>query len=225
VNKIRVLLLDDQTLFHERLARLLATEDEFELVAQCSTREEALFLVDHYAIDLALLDFDLGDDTGLRFIVDASAAGYSGKILLVAAGVSPIDAALLQEQGVSGIFLKHGSPARLLDAIRAVMRGRNWIDAEMENDGPTQADPEEKARTSDLLTPRERQVLRCVFEGLINKQIAARIRVSQSSVKVTLQQLFDKTGVRTRSQLVRFAIERSLEADKNGETPASHKLN
>ena len=135
MNKIRVLLLDDQMLFRERLARLLATEDDFELVAQCSTREEALFLVDHYAIDLVLLDFDLGDDTGLRFIVDASAAGYNGKILLVAAGVSPMDAALLKRQGISGIFLKHGSPARLLDAIRAVVRGRNWIGAEIENDG------------------------------------------------------------------------------------------
>ena len=125
MNKIRVLLLDDHTLFREGLARFLAAEDDFELVAQCSTREEALFLVDHYAIDLVLLDFDLGDDTGLRFIVDASAAGYNGKILLVAAGVSPMDAALLQEQGISGIFLKHGSAARLLDARQVCAHARS----------------------------------------------------------------------------------------------------
>lgn len=221
MNKIRLLLLDDHALFREGLARLLATEDEFELVAQCSTSEEALALVGRSAIDLVLLDFDLGEDTGLRFVVAASAAGYKGKILVVAAGVSPIDSVLLQEQGISGIFLKHGSPARLLDAIRTVARGQNWIDSRIENDGPTQANPKEKSRTNDLLTSRERQVLRCVFEGLINKQIAARIGVSQSSVKATLQQLFDKTGVRTRSQLVRFAIERSLEEDKDGETHSS----
>jgi DNA-binding NarL/FixJ family response regulator len=150
MTNIRLLLLDEHTLFREGLARLLATEDEFELVAECTTREEALFLVDHYAIDLMLLDLDLGDDPGLRFISDASAAGYRGKILLVAAGVSPVDAALLQERGISGIFFKQGSPARLLDAIRAVMRGRNLVDAEIENDASMEANPEEKARTSDM---------------------------------------------------------------------------
>ena len=61
------------------------------------------------------------------------------------------------------------------------------------------------------LTPREQQVLRGVLEGLTNKEIAHDIGVSLSSVKASLQQLFDKTGVRTRSQLVRIAIERSLE--------------
>ena len=61
------------------------------------------------------------------------------------------------------------------------------------------------------LTPRELQVLRSIFEGLTNKEIAHKIGASQSSVKATLQRLFEKTGVRTRAQLVRIAIERSLE--------------
>jgi len=65
------------------------------------------------------------------------------------------------------------------------------------------------------LTQREQQVLRSVFEGLTNKEIAYRIGASQSSVKATLQNLFEKTGVRTRSQLVRIAIERSLETARN----------
>ncbi len=64
--------------------------------------------------------------------------------------------------------------------------------------------PESK---TERFTERERQVLSYVFEGLINKEIAERIGVSESSVKATLQQLFSKTGVRTRSQLVRVALE------------------
>jgi DNA-binding CsgD family transcriptional regulator len=60
------------------------------------------------------------------------------------------------------------------------------------------------------LTEREQRVLQSVFEGLGNKEIGARIGVSESAVKTTLQQLFHKTGVRTRSQLVRIALERSL---------------
>ena len=61
-----------------------------------------------------------------------------------------------------------------------------------------------------LLTEREQEVLRAIFEGLTNKEIAARIGVSESAVKATLQQLFQKTRVRTRSQLVRIALEASL---------------
>ena len=64
------------------------------------------------------------------------------------------------------------------------------------------------------LTEREDQVLRGVFEGLANKEIAAKIGVSENSVKATLQQLFQKTGVRTRSQLVRIAIEGPLRTNK-----------
>jgi DNA-binding NarL/FixJ family response regulator len=61
------------------------------------------------------------------------------------------------------------------------------------------------------LTPREQKVLRCVFEGLSNKEMAYELGVSLSSVKATLQHLFDKMRVRTRGQLVRIAVERSLE--------------
>jgi DNA-binding NarL/FixJ family response regulator len=211
--KIRLLLLDDHILFREGLVRLLATEDDFELVAQCGTCADALRLLDGYAIDLVLLDFDLGDDTGARFISAAESTGYPGKILLVTAGVSPIDSALLWDRGISGIFLKHGSPSTLLDAIRTTAAGRIWIDPKVESYSPTQRHSD-GPRIGELLTPREQQVLRCVFEGLINKQIAVRLGVSQSSVKATLQQLFEKTGVRTRSQLVRFAVERSLETEK-----------
>ncbi|HEY0264011.1 MAG TPA: response regulator transcription factor [Granulicella sp.] len=220
MNKTRLLLLDDHVLFREGLVRLLATEGEFELVAQCNTCEEALAVLDRQAVDLVLLDFDLGNETGTRFLTEAHAAGHRHSVLLVTAGVSPVDSALLWEKGISGIFLKHGSPATLLEAIRAAASGQRWLEATMETGVSEQVHPDERLQGAKLLTARELQVLRCVFEGLINKQIAARIGVSESSVKATLQQLFDKTGVRTRSQLVRFALERSLGAE-NDKRPSS----
>jgi len=70
--------------------------------------------------------------------------------------------------------------------------------------GGTGSGQESKA---ERFTERERQVLSCVFEGMVNKEIAERIGVSESSVKATLQQLFSKTGVRTRGELVRVALE------------------
>ncbi len=205
-HRTRLLLLDDHTLFREGLVRLLSTEESFEIAAQCSSVVEALTQIRSRMVDLVLLDFDLGPETGLHFLSAASEAGYKGKILLVTAGVSPIDLALLKKQGVYSIFPKHGSPSDLLAAIHAAANGEKQMDLGLDDEIP-----EEALAGGNFLTMREHQVLRCVFEGLINKQIAARIGVSQSSVKATLQKIFAKTGVRTRSQLVRFAIERSLE--------------
>jgi DNA-binding NarL/FixJ family response regulator len=214
MNKIRLLLLDDHILFREGLTRLLATEEGVEIVAQCGTTSEAVRLLESHAIDLVLLDFDLGYDTGLRFISSALAAGSTSRILLVTAGFSAADSAAVWNHGISGVFLKHGSPATLLQAIRTVAAGRKWIDLKVAPPSTTKLRRDEP-KVGEILTSREQQVLRCVFEGLINKQIAARIGISQSSVKATLQHLFEKTGVRTRSQLVRFAIERSLETEKS----------
>jgi DNA-binding NarL/FixJ family response regulator len=208
--RIRLLLLDDHVLFREGLRRLLVSETDFETVAECGTLAEALDAISRNAIDIVLLDFDLEEDTGSRFISAAAAQGYKGKILMVTAGMTPLDIAVARKLGISGIFLKHSSPATLLEAIRAVAAGAEWMDPKIAQAG---ADVAKSGAPSgkEPLTPREQQVLRSVFEGLSNKEIAHRIGASQSSVKATLQNLFEKTGVRTRGQLVRIAIERSLE--------------
>ena len=210
MQNIRLLLLDDHVLFREGLRRLLVSEADFKTVAECGTLAEALGVLSKSEIDLVLLDFDLEEDTGARFISSAAAMGYQGKILMVTAGMSPLDIAVARKLGISGIFLKHSSPAMLLEAIRSVAAGGEWMD-------PKITHPATEATASDVpdettpLTPREQLVLRSVFEGLSNKEIAYRMGVSQSSVKATLQNLFEKTGVRTRGQLVRIALERSLE--------------
>jgi DNA-binding NarL/FixJ family response regulator len=202
--RIRLLLLDDHVLFREGVSRLLETESDFEVVAQSGTPAEALEALAHAAVDVVLLDYDLDAETGTRFISAASAAGYRGKILMVTAGMSEAQCSLAWKLGISGIALKHSSPGRLLEAIRTVVQGGSW------NDQEAIARARPAARPYGL-TPREKQVLRGVLEGLTNREIAQQVGASLSSVKASLQQLFDKTGVRTRSQLVRVAVERSLE--------------
>jgi DNA-binding NarL/FixJ family response regulator len=210
MQRLRVLLLDDHVLFREGLRRLLVTEPDFETVAECGTPAEAVEVLSRTAVDVVLLDFDLGDETGTGFIAHANRAGYKGKILMVTAGMIPLDVTVARNLGVSGIFLKHNSPATLLDAIRHVARGGEWMDARAVPSDSVTTD-EAGLQANAPLTQRELQVLRSVFEGLTNKEIAHEIGASQSSVKATLQRLFEKTGVRTRAQLVRIAIERSLE--------------
>jgi DNA-binding NarL/FixJ family response regulator len=211
---IRLLLLDDHILFREGLSRLLASEPDFEMAGHCGTSAEALAMLRRTPVDIVLLDFDLGDDHGSRFIAAAREAGYEGKILMITAGMTATESSIALQLGASGIFLKHNSPVTLARAIRLVANGEMWVDQrviQLMADGVHQR---EELGLRRLLTEREQQVLRGIFEGLTNKEIAAQIGVSEGAVKATLQQLFQKTRVRTRSQLVRIALEASLATRK-----------
>jgi two-component system, NarL family, nitrate/nitrite response regulator NarL len=202
--KTPILLVDDHALFRESVARLLAAEPDFSVVAHCKSVEEALDALRKTPVAIVLLDFDLGQRDGGEFMRLATQQGFSGKVLVVTAGVDKDQAAQLIRSGISGIFMKHDSAALLIEGIRDVLAGKVWFDRKLLQEtvaGPTQ-DPNE-----GRFTDRERQVLSFVFDGLANKEIADKIGASESSVKATLQQLFSKTGVRTRSQLVRIALE------------------
>jgi two-component system, NarL family, nitrate/nitrite response regulator NarL len=203
---VTILLVDDHALFRESVARLLATEPGFHVIANCDSIEEALAVLQKTHIDIVLLDFDLGQRDGGEFMRLARQHGFSGKVLVVTAGVQKEQAADLIRRGISGIFMKHDSAALLIEGVRDVLAGKVWFDRELLQEAMSGAGVKQGSK-ADRFTERERQVLSGVFEGLANKEIAERIGASESSVKATLQQLFSKTGVRTRSQLVRIALE------------------
>jgi DNA-binding NarL/FixJ family response regulator len=205
--RIRILLLDDHEIFREGLRRILAAEPDLEVVASCDGADEALHVLPRRPVDLVLLDIDLRGASGGDFLASARKSGFTGKVLAVTAGVTQREATHLLRWGISGIFFKHDSPDLLVNRIRAVMQGQQAIDAETLAalaDGRPRIGDEVVRRT---LTDRQRQVLQLIFEGNANKEIAETLRVSEASVKATIQELFDKAGVRTRAQLVRFALE------------------
>jgi two-component system nitrate/nitrite response regulator NarL len=198
----RVLLIDDHALFRESVARALAMDPQLE-IEHCASIAAALQLLAQHAFDLALLDYDLGGERASQFLPAARQSGFEGRVLVVTAWVSGTEARRLLQQGVAGIFLKHGPLEELTASIRTVMAGGTWIDRSLAG--------EESAIQGDssapLFTDRQRKVLRFVLEGLSNKEIAWRLQISESYVKAILQGLFQKTGVRTRGQLVRVAFE------------------
>ena len=210
MERIRLLLIDDHILFRDGLSRLLALEPDLEVVAGCGTVAEALETVGRKPVDIVLLDYDLGEDHGSHFISSARRAGYTGKVLMVTAGMSAKESSTALHLGASGIFLKHNSPGMLAKAVRLIMGGEIWVDPKVIQLMADRVDQREEERASPLLTEREQEVLRGIFEGLTNKEIGAQLGVTDGAVKATLQQLFQKTGVRTRSQLVRIALEGSL---------------
>jgi DNA-binding NarL/FixJ family response regulator len=205
---IRILLIDDHSLFRESLSRLLEAEPDFRIVATCAGVREAWAVLEREAADIVLLDYDLGDEQGSTFLEEARRRRFEGRILMVTAGMDDAETLRTFEGGVSGLFLKHSPPAQLIEAIHKVMSGEMWLDSRAVRSLVAGVhDKSDTHQTAQALTARERTVLKAVFEGLTNKEIAANLQLSESSVKAVLQQLFDKSGVRTRSQLVRIALE------------------
>jgi DNA-binding NarL/FixJ family response regulator len=207
MSTIRLLLVDDHSLFRESLSRLLDSEPDFQVVATCGTAAEAVEAISGNALDLLLLDYDLGEDNGLNFIHKARNAGYTGRIFVITAGMTDAESVRALSLGVCGIFLKHSPPALLSEAIRKVMAGETWIDQRCIQSLVRAVGNAGEQSSRKPLTERESAVLKGVFEGLSNKEIGASLNISEASVKSALQQLFVKTGVRTRSQLVRVALE------------------
>jgi two-component system nitrate/nitrite response regulator NarL len=208
--EVAILLVDDHALFRESVARLLAAEPGFRVVAHCESVDEALETLRKTPVDIVLLDYDLGQHDGTEFMLSANRQGFRGKVLVVTAGVEKEQATQLIRRGISGIFMKHHSASLLIEGIRDVLAGKVCFDRELLQEAVGGKSPHQGS-TAGQFTDRERHVLSYVFEGLANKEIAERIGVSESSVKATLQQLFSKTGVRTRSQLVRVALEQYKE--------------
>jgi two-component system nitrate/nitrite response regulator NarL len=208
LKSIRLLLVDDHALFRESVARLLQSEPGFEVVAHCGSGAEALQIIESSeVIDIVLLDLDLGLERGADFLDRLRIVHFGGKVLLVTAGVNDSEVPSLIRKGISGVFMKHGSPALLIEGIRETMKGKALFGQDLLRRALESTEPPGANQRRSKLTERERQVLSFVFEGLANKQIADRLQISETAVKASLQQLFAKTGVRTRSQLVRVALE------------------
>ena len=213
-NRIRLVLLDHQALFRASLGRFLASQPGLEVAGECASSTEALEILSTSPADIVLLDFDCIAECGDEFISAARQAGYRGRFLIVAGAADAEDATAAIKLGASGIFLKSEAPDRLVQAIRLVADGAVWLDQRViQLLAVRLADrfPQPDVRkTANHLTDREQKVILGILAGLSNKKIGQKLGLSEGSIKTSVQQLFYRAGVRTRSQLVRVALEGSL---------------
>jgi DNA-binding NarL/FixJ family response regulator len=216
--QIRLVLVDNQALFRVSLSRFLAAQPGLEVVGECGTAAEALEILNRSPVDIVLMDLDLRTESGDELISAGRLAGYKGRFLIIAGAVDATDLSCALKLGASGIFLKSDAPIRLVQAIRLVATGAAWVDqkvmqllADWLSDHPQLGDP----KYESSLTDREERVLLGILGGLTNRKIGDNLGLSESSVKSVVQQLFVRSGVRTRSQLVRMALEGSLGAARD----------
>ena len=206
LDTIRIVLVDDHVMFREGLARMLDKETDFAIAGQASSATGGLALLGPADANVVLLDVDLGTERALDFVKAARTGGFEGKILVVTAGMSDQEAVQLVQAGISGILHKHHSTDVLCDTIRRVAGGEVCLE-------PTYLSPlfraMDRTRTPKraTLTDRDKTILRCILQGLTNREIAARIEISEGAVKASVRHVCEKLSVRTRSQLVKVALE------------------
>ena len=205
--EIRIFLLHDQNLCREGLGRLLGDEPSFRVVGSCASTGEALAALQHEPADVVLVDCDSDSDRGLDFVDGLKGLSFDGRVLMLTARVQGDAVLRALQKGTSGIFMRQSPLSELVKAIRSVVSGELWLDPEAMK-AVVEAVRSGERRTSQPLSLRERSVLKGVVEGLTNHQIAVKLQIPESSVKYVIRRLFEKAGVKTRSQLVRIALEK-----------------
>ena len=213
----RILLVDDHALFRESLRRVLEAEGRFQVVAEASTLEEAAAFCacGEDRFDLGLVDFQLSlydtKKNGLEVLRVIRQTQPAAAVVLLTAGTGRAELREAVRELSASFFLKSDPTADLFLAIDKTLEGRTWISSGANAMLLDEASsPVPSAEQKDAFTARELVVLRWITEGLSNKEIAAQLAISESSVKALLQKLFEKTSVRTRSQLVRYVFESGL---------------
>jgi two-component system nitrate/nitrite response regulator NarL len=207
---IKVLLVDDHAMFRDGMARLLEQQAGVAIAGQCSSSSEALGVLQPCGANMVLLDVDLGSERALDFVLEARKRGFEGQVLVVTAGVSGPEAVQLVRSGVAGILHKQHSGEVLCEAVAKVAGGGVWLEDDYLQALFHSVDLT-KTHGRPQLTEREKDILRFIFRGMTNKEIGGVLQLSESAVKASLRQLFDKLGARTRAQLVKVALEQYRE--------------
>jgi two-component system response regulator DesR len=196
---IRILVAEDQTMVLGALTALLEIEDDFEVVAQARSGDEALSLALKHRPDIVVTDIEMPGLTGLDLAARLREKGCNCRVVILTTFARPGYLRRALEVGASGYLLKDAPSAQLADAIRRVAGGGRAIDPSLASEAWTEPDP---------LTDRERQVLRLADEGLSGAEIAKRLKLSEGTVRNYLSESIGKLGARNRVEAARLARQR-----------------
>jgi two-component system response regulator DesR len=193
---IKILVAEDQAMVLGALTALLEIESDFEVVAQARTGSDALDLALRHKPHVVVTDIEMPGMTGLDLAAELRSRSSAARIIILTTFARPGYLRRALEVGASGYLLKDAPSAQLADAIRRVAAGGRAIDPTLATEAWTEPDP---------LTDRERQVLRLADEGLAGAEIAARLRLSEGTVRNYLSESIGKLGARNRVEAARLA--------------------
>lgn len=197
---IRILLAEDQSMVREALAALLGLEPDIEVVAQVARGDEVVAAARSHDVNVALLDIEMPGMTG----IDAAAALHAElpalRIVILTTFGRPGYLRGAMEAGASAFLVKDAPAAQLADAVRRVLAGERVIDPNLAAAA--------LAGGANPLTDREREVLRAAESGATNAELAAKLHLSQGTVRNYLSTAIQKLAARNRAEAVRVAREK-----------------
>ncbi len=205
---IQLMLVDDHTVVRDGLAAMLSTQDDFKIVGQASNGREAVERVGALQPDVILMDLRMPEMDGVEAMRQISSARPETRFLVLTTYDNDDYIFQAIEAGAKGFLLKDTSREDLFEAVRAVHRGESGIEpgvAARLLDRFAQLSREETQ--TPLLSEREVEVLRAMARGSANKEIAAQLSISDSTVKTHVSNIFQKLEVNARTEAVTTALQ------------------
>ncbi|AMG10520.2 TPA: response regulator [Vibrio vulnificus] len=201
----RVMLVDDHPLMRRGINQLLSFEEQFEVVAEASNGTEAVAKAHENELDLILLDLNMKGMSGLDTLKALRADGCEASIVILTVSDSPADIEAIVKAGADGYLLKDTEPDELVELLEKAHLGDKAYSSVV---AKYLLQREENTDVFDELTERERQILQEVARGFRNKQIADRLFISESTVKVHMKSLLKKLKVPSRTAATVLFLER-----------------
>jgi DNA-binding NarL/FixJ family response regulator len=224
-SKIRIVVADDHPIFRDGLCRLLALEEDFEVVAQAQDGRQVLDVLQLHEPDILLLDLKMPGLDGLATLQRLQIAKNKTRVIVLTASDDKNEFVQAMKLGTSGIVLKQTATELLIKSIRKVHAGEIWLDSHttaavirqfVANDEAQPAmhslptAPPARERERSPLSQREREIVALVAQGFKNKEMAEKMFISEQTVKNHLHNIFDKLGVSDRLELALYAIHNNL---------------
>lgn len=207
---INVLLADDHSMVREGIKQLLELDGDIKVIGEAGNGEDCLNLIRSLKPDVVLLDINMPQMNGLEVLDIVRETDPSQKIILLTIHNEVEYLMRALEIGISGYLLKDSESEVLKNAIHSVYNGETYIDATMTpllKEQNYLKKVQSEARSNDnLLSSRETEVLCALAEGLYNKEIASKLKISEKTVKNHVSNIFKKIGVSDRTQAAVYAI-------------------
>ncbi len=214
---IRVLLVDDHHLVRKALRALLESSVGIEVIGEAEDGRDAVRSVRRHRPDVVVMDIAMPGMNGLDAAEAIRVLPGNARVVILSMHDDPVLIQRALDSGVRGYLLKSSISDELPAAIRAVFAGRLFLSEAIRSRVPVSGSGEE-ADIFGRLTPRERQVLQLVVEGLINREIAATLGISPKTVEKHRASLMSKLGVHDIPALVRLAMKHKLVVAADGNT-------